>query len=527
MKRNLFEYLTQLIADYIKNWFKEAQLQADKHAPPQLRWLLASEESLAIENERTKAWFKTLPDFSKTFAEEKKVLEDDNAPTMAKLFALGKVFVGTCGISLGLLHGNIHLGQMASARTTKGARFGPSEYQELFRRYPANPQRFEDDLRDQGYSEERIQYINNLAQTLPQPDILMAYQQRYKNDWSGFPEWLKVLGFRQTAIDMYVELAKRIPPIQDLIRMGVREAFDEKIAAQYQTDQDYPEPFGEWTEKQGFSDVWAKRYWRAHWELPSVGQAFEMLHRGIITDNPPNSQLDTLLRVLDVMPYWRDKLKAIAYSPYTRVDIRRMHKAKILKTYEEVLRAYRDIGYDLDKATHLADFTIAYNTEEEQAITKGEITAALRKHYITDAEAKPMLLALGYKATDADFIIGTITYQREEEKRDLSVSAVKAGYLKADKGEGWATDQLCELGYSNVGAGDMIDTWDAEKVDPVLHPTKADLLAWVKAKVILPAECYSELIKKGFTSLNAGRYLKAAGFDPDNNWQPITTKGMQ
>ncbi|GAH79863.1 unnamed protein product, partial [marine sediment metagenome] len=75
-----------------------------------------------------------------------------------------------------------------------------------------------------------------------------------------------------------------------------------------------------WAGKKGLSKEWSERYWAAHWNLPSPQQGFEMLHRGVINV----SELNMLLRALDVMPFWRDKLTAIAFRRLTRVDIRRM-----------------------------------------------------------------------------------------------------------------------------------------------------------------------------------------------------------
>ncbi|GAH07016.1 unnamed protein product, partial [marine sediment metagenome] len=73
--------------------------------------------------------------------------------------------------------------------------------------------------------------------------------------------------------------------------------------------EDYPKPLETWAAKKGLSKEWSQRYWAAHWSLPSASQGFEMLHRGIINQ----SDLNMLLRALDVMPFWREKLTGIAY----------------------------------------------------------------------------------------------------------------------------------------------------------------------------------------------------------------------
>ncbi|GAH58877.1 unnamed protein product, partial [marine sediment metagenome] len=42
------------------------------------------------------------------------------------------------------------------------------------------------------------------------------------------------------------------------------------------------------------------------------------------------SELDSLFMATDIMPWWREKLKAISYNPLTRVDVRRVFKMGIV-----------------------------------------------------------------------------------------------------------------------------------------------------------------------------------------------------
>ncbi|GAG78096.1 unnamed protein product, partial [marine sediment metagenome] len=86
---------------------------------------------------------------------------------------------------------------------------------------------------------------------------------------------------------------------------------------------------------------------------PSPQQGFDMLHRGVISDD----ELNMLLRALDVMPFWRDKLTQIAFRPLTRVDVRRMYKQGVL-TETEVYESYLIAGYNEQNAERMAEFTV-------------------------------------------------------------------------------------------------------------------------------------------------------------------------
>ena len=150
--------------------------------------------------------------------------------------------------------------------------------------------------------------------------------------------------------------------------MAVREAWNDEVAERFDYDQGIEllpsEPF----EAQGLSMDWVKRYWRAHWVLPSVTAGDQMLHRlrPGTTDNPfTNDDLRTLLRTADISPFFIERMIEISFATYTRVDLRRMFKAGVL-TEDEVYQGYLDIGYDEAKARNLSDFAILDARENER-----------------------------------------------------------------------------------------------------------------------------------------------------------------
>ncbi|GAJ24007.1 unnamed protein product, partial [marine sediment metagenome] len=155
--------------------------------------------------------------------------------------------------------------------------------------------------------------------TKPSTQDLVAYELRRDPSLNNLHNELTKVGVHPNYHPLYKELAYQIPPVADIITMAVREAFTPAIAARFGQYEDLPAPYVEWVQKKGLSKEWAERYWAAHWSLPSPQQGFEMLHRGVIGEG----DLNMLLRALDVMPFWRDKLTQIAYRPLSRVDVRR------------------------------------------------------------------------------------------------------------------------------------------------------------------------------------------------------------
>ncbi|MBA7524177.1 hypothetical protein ES705_16314 [subsurface metagenome] len=220
------------------------------------------------------------------------------------------------------------------------------------------------------HPEYAIDYVNAIL-TKPASEDIVAYELRRDPSLSNLGTELRRIGIHPNYNSLYKELAYQIPPVADIITMAVREAFTPDIAARFGQYQDLPSQFVEWVGKKGLSKEWAERYWAAHWSLPSPQQGFEMLHRGVIGEG----DLNMLMRALDIMPFWRDKLIQIAYRPLTRVDVRRMFALGVLDV-SGVRKAYTDLGYNDYNADLMTNFTIKYTegieTRREEAKEKVE-----------------------------------------------------------------------------------------------------------------------------------------------------------
>ncbi|GAJ17407.1 unnamed protein product, partial [marine sediment metagenome] len=187
--------------------------------------------------------------------------------------------------------------------------------------------------------------------------------------------------------------------------------------------QDFPEDLEKYAGQKGLSEEWAKRYWAAHWALPSPQQGFEMLHRGVINED----ELNMLLRAQDVMPFWRDKLVAIAYRRLTRVDVRRMYREGVL-TEGEVYEAYLEHGYNPENARRMSEFTIKQTLSSLSKFTSADITKAYSNGMISAGEARILLQSIGIRPDDANYIIGTAEYKRLWAFTDDQIAGIRNLY---------------------------------------------------------------------------------------------------
>ena len=311
---------------------------------------------------------------------------------------------------------------------------------------------------DTGWASEYISGWGEITrQHLDYTSLALAHYRKLDPEGDIQTE-LEKRGYSTPDAKALVELMVQIPPVQDLIHMAVRDAWNESAVREYGYDEDYPAEVGEWTAKMGIPAEWAKRYWRAHWQLPSVQMGYEMMHRGIITA----AQLDTMLRISDIPRGWREKLIKMSYNTYTRVDVRRMYATKVLDL-KAVKRAYLDIGYDDEHATTLALWTEKEYGEENRLLTKSEVLGAYQDDIIDKHDANEMLLALDYDQEEVSILMARIDLKKERDYEKEFTENIRLAFVGGVIDE---TKVIAQLNTLNPPAGlveSKLKLWRVQK----------------------------------------------------------------
>ncbi len=349
------------------------------------------------------------------------------------------------------------------------------------------------------------QYLDAIL-TKPSSQDLIAYELRRDPNLSGLSDRLQQIGIHPDYIDTYKTLAYPIPPVADIITMAVREAFTPAIAERFGQYEDYPAEFEEWALKKGLSKDWSMRYWAAHWSLPSATQGFEMLHRGVIE----RDELDMLLRALDIMPFWREKLTGIAYRRLSRVDIRRMYGVGVL-TEVEVYEAYLELGYNERDARRMSDFTVKQILATQSKFTSRDIITAYSKYMISRSEARSLLLDVGVKQENIEFIIQTAEYKREWAITDDKISAIRNLYKKEVYTADNARSELLRLDMPAERVDVLMEQWYIDEKDkPPRYWTTAQTLGFIKAELITKERGIRELYNIGYDTEHTDIYMRSA-----------------
>lgn len=341
--------------------------------------------------------------------------------------------------------------------------------------------------------------------TKPNTEDIVAWQLRLDPSLSGLDNELRKTGIHPNYFNVYKTLANPIPPVQDLITMAVREAFTPDIAQRFGQYEGLPAEYVAAAAKKGLTKEWAERYWAAHWSLPSIQQGFGMLHRGIIGQ----PDLNLLMRALDIMPFWRDKLMQLSFKPLTRVDVRRMH---LLGTLDEsgVTRAYRDVGYNDRNASLMTDFTVRYNRRSLAGFSQRDVVAAYINRYIESGAAASILREIGVKSTEIPNIMRLASLKRDWKNKDDTIAAIKNRYSKGVRSEAQTKAALSQLGLASDYTLTLLAQWEPREAEiKVATFTNAQTLKLFTMGLINEDRTREELQLLGFNTERRDLLIKS------------------
>ena len=294
----------------------------------------------------------------------------------------------------------------------------------------------------------------------------------------------------------------QLPPVTDIIRFQLREVFLEGRREELVGDEERP-VFDQAMKEWGFDKFWADSYWGAHWQLPSITQLNEMLFRGVIS----RETWGNYVRFNDFVPAQIDNLARISYSPFTRVDSRRMYRLGVL-TDQELLQSYADVGYYADTeesadGSYKARFTGSsdYSTYKAEALvlfTKifnqvPELRQRYSKGWISAEEVLAELVATGIPTERAEAIYQTIVKNDAEARiapeRELTRGLIARAWKIREISFPQATYLLTRIGWS-VPEAELILRVQSQPDDPLaMVPTNLGIrLGATIGEAIEPSE---------------------------------------
>ena len=332
---------------------------------------------------------------------------------------------------------------------------------------------------------------------------------------------LSRLRFNAESIGQFKRATEFFPSAMDLVRFAVREVYTPEIVEKFGQMEDLPDKYIEEAAKAGLPVEQAENYWAAHWLLPSPLQGFGMLHRDIVDQDT----LKMLLKSLDIMPYWRDRLIQLSYNPLTRVDVRRMHAMGILDA-EAVAKAYRHGGYSPGNADLMAEFTVRYNADEGTGLTRASVQKAYKVGLITISQFQTYLESFGYSEDVVEYWLMITEY----EKSLLEIEAYKTELYSQYRAGLISIEDIRQALYEKDLPASFVERAIDEELEApstkVKMPSRTDLTDWLKLQIIGEVAFVDRMRKLGYLQEDIEYYLTEAAFEVDTEerkYLPIKT----
>lgn len=307
-----------------------------------------------------------------------------------------------------------------------------------------SPAEFELLMRLHGIGMHEANILLELSMVKFPSDVVGPAWLRDPDKFGHFWDEVKGLGIDDEHIELIKEMTWRFPMVQDVIRWVVKEVYNPDIYKEFRQDEEYPEVAEADARAAGIKPEWLRKYWIAHWDLPSPGQGFDMLHRGVVNED----QLNRLLKALDVMPFWRDKLTEIAWNLPNRIELRMMARYGLVDK-KFLLDMLAKIGLHKDYRSIAADMMLSQGiiTDLSTRYRNGWINADDIKRELSDTGLSPEVQVRLYQ-----WLVKNIGPERTAAERELTkaeiVKGVKMGFLTWDQG----VSQLVAMRYNEVDA---------------------------------------------------------------------------
>jgi len=354
-----------------------------------------------------------------------------------------------------------------------------------------------------GYVRERLERIGYKDEDI---DLMFISQYGTYTVDEAFRLWLRGVltdqdlvkrlrehGLTDVKINELKQLYAVIPPLGDIFTMLAKEAFEPDQIAKFGLADEYPSHMEVYAKAHGLSSDWSKRFWYAHWNHASPGQVLEMLHRGLIDE----ADVYQYYRVIEIPPYWRNLLTQISYTPYARVDTRRMYSLGVLDQ-EAVYKTYRDEGYDHDHATKLTQFTVAVKVEAQKDLTKAQMLDAFKIGLVTKESCIAFLKDLGYDDAESLFQVEYVQYKEDLKDLDEVIKMIGERYKNGMIDQGQATELLTNMQLSAQQIDRYINIWDSARFKGRRRLTKNELGEMVLNEIITPTEYVYEMTELGY-----------------------------
>lgn len=296
----------------------------------------------------------------------------------------------------------------------------------------------------------------------PDFNTALALLRRGTIDVQAFYFWLVRSQVKPEDAETLLALKDVIPPIQDLIRFAVREAYGD-----HSSDAQYPAMVDN-AKKMGLTEEASAWYWYAHWDRIPVNLMFANYHRGLWD----STKLERMLKIVDIHPDDRQDIINVAYGP---PSIRELGYGFDVGVYTpaDIERYRRFGGLSPEDAIKSTIALVAYRTEGERNSLRTELMYAYGLDKIDEDTLQTRLEDLNTPEAAITLWIARAKLYHERikkpttdtEGRIVSSSEALTAFKLGLRDETWTRAKLVDL------------AWTQDRIDVAIEKVKFDLAA--------------------------------------------------
>ena len=393
---------------------------------------------------------------------------------------------------------------------------------------------FKEIMRRHGFDSKHSKQFRTISQTKLSVIDLIQLRRRGLISDEDFLTQQKMSRTGDKTLSQIEMLSKFIPGVQDTIQFAVREAYRDDIASKFGYDDDFPSPerirvieemdTNKYDNLEGSDRLIAqalqigldpdilRRFWRAHWQLPSITAGLEMFHRLRPEFNPDNpvdfETIKELLKIQDIAPFWQERILETSFNLPTRVDVRRMYVAGLL-TQDEVYDLYQQRGYSPEWAEKLTQLADSDKLDSGRDLSKTMIEKAYEEGVIKRENAISLLIEMRYDENEAEIIVGLMDRDLANNEFGDKLKLLKTRFIRGIVDEEKYRSALDELNVIGDKRDFIILNAKAERSTKQKLASKEDLKAFFKKKLMTSDQIMLELIKSGYSKELAKMLLES------------------
>jgi len=359
----------------------------------------------------------------------------------------------------------------------------------------------------------------------PDFSTALALLRRGDIDADSYYLWMQRGQVGKVEADAMLKLKDVIPPIQDLIRFAVREAYGD-----HTSDAQYPAMVAN-AQRMGLTPEASEWYWYAHWDRIPINLMFANYHRGYWLED----KLKQMLKIVDIHPDDRQDIVNVAYQP---PNVRELGYGWDVNEYtvDDITKYRRWGGLSPEDAGKAARSLVKYRTEGERNSVRTELMYAYGTERINEETLRDELTLLDTPAQAIDLWVTRAEMYRERikkptmdvEGRIVSSSEALTAFKLGIRDEAWARAALADLDWTQDRVDVAIEKAkiDIEKAkeEPVVPKyrnfTVAEIKSFYKLHLIGKEQMEVELITIGYSPDDAAVLTEVFTTEPEVTPQP-------